>query len=488
MQTPLELLDDAIKAFELAGVHPAANLFPMMSTEELDALIADVDAHGFINSVKITDDLLVIDGRNRLVASLVIGLDVRLERHNPLDPISYVLGENLHRRNLSAGQKALVGVEAEKLYAAEAKKKQLSTLRQNQNSTVGTIPSHRENSQSEHDNKSATRAAKLVGVGSTTMKKAKKVSESDPFLTEQVRTGEIAIDKAYSTVKFKEQNQPIQDVVKPSNEKIMLETARVGAVAYPKPKGKSQFNKTNDAVGWASYTWNPVTGCLHGCNYCYAREIATSFSMRDAYPIGFEPVFHHERLEAPTNTYRPDCLYSKPELGRVFVCSMADLFGAWVPQDWIEQVMDAAIAAPQWEYLFLTKFPQRLHRLKLPSSAWIGASIDSAHRADPTIEALKKVQGVKVRWLSVEPMLTALPNLDLSDIDWLVIGAQSGTTQPGGVVPGFAPNFEWVMDLVEQARAYGAAVYLKSNLLGKVNNQWPGMILPQELPANNAYS
>lgn len=85
-------------------------------------------------------------------------------------------------------------------------------------------------------------------------------------------------------------------------------------------------------------------------------------------------------------------------------------------------------------------------------------------------------------------MLTALPNLDLSDIDWLVIGAQSGTTQPGGVVPGFAPNFEWVMDLVEQARAYGAAVYLKSNLLGKVNNQWPGMILPQELPANNAYS
>jgi len=160
---------------------------------------------------------------------------------------------------------------------------------------------------------------------------------------------------------------------------------------------------------------------------------------------------------------------------------MADLFGEWVPQEWIDKVFDAALRAPQWEYLFLTKFPQRYRRINLPPRAWFGASVDQQKRVKVTERVMREIE-VMVRWVSVEPMLEPISFSDLSWCDLLVIGAQSETNQPGGHVPAFAPELEWVFDLVTQARAVDCPVYLKPNLLGELTGSKPGMILPQEAP------
>ena len=158
---------------------------------------------------------------------------------------------------------------------------------------------------------------------------------------------------------------------------------------------------------------------------------------------------------------------------------MADLFGAWLPQEWIDQVVASTVANPQWEYLYLTKFPQRYDRLQLPASGWIGASVDEQHRAEPTLAAMRKVSGVKVKWLSLEPLLEPIKFSTLEGIDMIVIGAQSENI---GQNSSFSPPFEWVADLVQTARRDGCKVWLKTNLLGQTSGQWPGMQLPQEAP------
>ena len=117
-------------------------------------------------------------------------------------------------------------------------------------------------------------------------------------------------------------------------------------------------------IDWADSTWNPVTGCLHGCEYCYAKRIARRFGDKAAegvtirnqyiklkdepYPYGFDPTFHRYRLDRPK-------IWTKAR--NIFVCSMADLFGEWVPDEWINTVFAACLEAPQHNYLFLTKNP-----------------------------------------------------------------------------------------------------------------------------------
>ena len=86
------------------------------------------------------------------------------------------------------------------------------------------------------------------------------------------------------------------------------------------------LNKTK--IEWCDRTWNPVTGCLHGCSYCYARKIAERFKGTKAWPDGFKPIFRPERLDDPIIEYGTE--------QSIFVCSMADLFGEWVPKEWIK--------------------------------------------------------------------------------------------------------------------------------------------------------
>ena len=245
---------------------------------------------------------------------------------------------------------------------------------------------------------------------------------------------------------------------------LSLRTHTGEEVPYPKPQAKATFNETpGDGISWAAWSWNPVTGCLHGCNYCYARAIANRFT--DAYPVGFTPLFHEERLDAPANTTIPGHHRDNPAYKRVFVCSMADLYGRWVPDEWIKGVHESMLASPDWQYILLTKFPGRYPGLDLPPGAWVGTSVDEQKRVRIAENAFREIEGVAVKWLSLEPLLEPLEFTDLSMFDWVVIGGQTETRQPDGVVPAQdPPSREYVMRLTLQAKEAGCAVHWKPNI------------------------
>jgi len=218
----------------------------------------------------------------------------------------------------------------------------------------------------------------------------------------------------------------------------------------------SQLNKQDNAsIDWAQWSWNPITGCKHDCPYCYARDIAKRF-----YPQGFDPSIYPCRFSAPKNTKVPQKAEEDTAFKNVFTGSMADIFGRWVPAEWIELVVEAVRGNPQWNFLFLTKFPQRVHEFgQMPQNAWMGTTVDCQERVANAEKAFAKMGG-GIKWLSIEPMLTPLKFTRLDLFDWVVIGGASKSAQ----TPAWVPPFDWISDLHLQARAAGCAVYHKDNL------------------------
>lgn len=227
------------------------------------------------------------------------------------------------------------------------------------------------------------------------------------------------------------------------------------------------FNKTNESVEWAWWTWNPVTGCNHGCPYCYARVIATSGRTAGAFPNGFAPTLCPSRLSAPRFTKIPKEAETDSRWRNVFVCSMADLFGRWVPAEWVDAVIREARDAQDWNFLCLTKFPKRMAEFEMPANMWMGTSVDLQARVAAAEAGFARVNS-KVRWLSVEPMLEPLRFKRMDLFNWIVIGGASAqpATADSPATPEWRPPFEWIVDLVKQARDAGVKVYFKTNLLG----------------------
>lgn len=236
---------------------------------------------------------------------------------------------------------------------------------------------------------------------------------------------------------------------------------------------KSSFNRTNDNVEWALWTWNPITGCFHDCAYCYARDIANRFYNYLPLDSRFTPVFYPERLSAPLNTKVPKLSgivdpVKKLGLQNVFVCSMADLFGKWVPTEWIEAVLEQVWRNPQWNFLFLTKFPVRMSEFKYPPNAWLGTTVDQQYaveRAEKAFYKLKNNGYTGIAWLSCEPMMERLTFTSLRMFDWVVIGGSSKSTR----TTEFHPPPEWVIHLKEQAQVANCKIYEKTNLYSHTN-------------------
>ena len=151
--------------------------------------------------------------------------------------------------------------------------------------------------------------------------------------------------------------------------------ARVALLAPQLTGRRPRFNKQENAdIEWAQWSWNPITGCLHTCPYCYAREIATSPKMADLYPFGFAPTLHPRRLLAPRFMRVPTAAARDTRHRNVFLGSMADIFGRWVPAEWIEAVLAEVRAAPDWNFLCLTKFPKRMAEFDIPANCWMGGN------------------------------------------------------------------------------------------------------------------
>ena len=259
-------------------------------------------------------------------------------------------------------------------------------------------------------------------------------------------------------------------------------------------------------IEWAEATWNPVTGCLHGCEYCYAQRIAERFNghfgvgglheltepIRDAwrdddtgelvmgrkepYPYGFTPTLHRYRLDIPAS-------WTKPRT--IFVCSMADLFGRWVPVKWIVDVLDACAAAPQHCYLFLTKNGERYWELDhlglLPHGAnfWYGTSVNYGLAARPP---LPSENGDMVKtFCSIEPIHGRVRIGKGADRpDWVIVGAETGNRRDK-----VRPRKEWIDSIVEQCDASGVPVLMKDSLIPIVGAENMRRDFPWEQEARN---
>ncbi|MEO2019111.1 MAG: DUF5131 family protein [Fuerstiella sp.] len=218
---------------------------------------------------------------------------------------------------------------------------------------------------------------------------------------------------------------------------------------------RKTFNRQDTtSIEWAQWSWNPLTGCEHDCPYCYARDLANRF-----YEQKFTPTIYPERFFAPGNTKVPVHAESDVAYRNVFTGSMADIFGRWVPKEWITQVLDTAAGSPQWNFLFLTKFPQRVHEFSVSKNCWMGTTVDCQDRVANAEKAFAKMGG-GTKWLSIEPMLTPLKFKKLSVFDWVVIGGASSSSK----TPKWVPPLDWLMSLHQQARDAGCRIYYKDNV------------------------
>ena len=265
----------------------------------------------------------------------------------------------------------------------------------------------------------------------------------------------------------------------------------------------------NTKIDWCDATWNPVTGCYHRCEYCYARRIAERFGCATIaiydedgyvvdgfvtcadgtchemehpyedcgkgriapYPYEFDPTFHRYKLDEPQH-------WKKPRT--IFVCSMADLFGEWVPDEWIEQAFKACEAAPQHRYMFLTKNPARFKQLrkngvKLPNDCWIGTSVTrDAEQADQYTGRtgyLSENWDTTAQWfVSVEPILERMSRgsiENLTAMNWVIVGAETGRRNERVI-----PEKKWIDEIAEECKRCGTPIFMKESLRGLMGDDF----------------
>lgn len=206
------------------------------------------------------------------------------------------------------------------------------------------------------------------------------------------------------------------------------------------------------AIEWTDATWNPVTGCIEvspGCDHCYAKAFAERFRGVAGHPYeqGFELRLWPSRLDLPLHWLRPR---------RIFVNSMSDLFHRDIPDEFIFRVFDTMVKADWHVFQVLTKRSARLARLapSLPwaDNIWAGVSVETDKYAW-RVDQLRKVPA-HVRFISAEPLLGPLTNVNLEGIHWVITGGESGI--------GFRPcKEEWVRDIRERCTRQGAAFFHK---------------------------
>lgn len=194
------------------------------------------------------------------------------------------------------------------------------------------------------------------------------------------------------------------------------------------------MNRTK--IEYGDYCFNPLEGCLHGCDYCYARRRIERFGGN------FEPKYYPERLNDPM----------KQKAGKVLVGFQGDLFGDWVNTNFIQKVIDKTEEHPEHTFLFLTKNPKRYSEFGFPKNCWLGTTIDGTETLSGQVFKLEELEKKdNYKFISFEPLLGDVSRLDLSGIDLVIVGAMTGA----GAIK---PKKEWVEGIKHQN------IFYKKNL------------------------
>lgn len=234
---------------------------------------------------------------------------------------------------------------------------------------------------------------------------------------------------------------------------------------------KQAKSPTRRGIEWTDYTWNPIAGCKHGCRWempdgtiakCYAETVAERVA-QSAYPLGFE---HHywrpETLKSPLGVIAPS---------RIFLDSMSDLMGSWVPSEQIETVLDICRTAHWHSFQLLTKNAPRLLEFEIPANVWVGVSAPPStmfgrrltfeqqrRMVSRQLNVLKEVR-VPIRWMSIEPLSFNIASLlDDSNLQWAVIGAATNGMKA------YQPKRKWVEDTISVLKKQDTRVFFKGNL------------------------
>ncbi len=264
-------------------------------------------------------------------------------------------------------------------------------------------------------------------------------------------------------------------------------------------------------IEWCDYTWNPITGCRHNCGYCYARRMVGRFAgdirlnkmAKDdyslipaadggedlyaldepmlnetgsplVYPFGFAPTYHRYRMEETS-------VPAKVKTGsNIFVGAMTDVFGSWVPDEWITGIFNICRKYPIHNYLFLTKNPDRYVDFGVPmgqANLWYGTTVTSNSDVYRVLSIF--IMDAKT-FVSIEPLRERLRKDNIESIcgiaDWIIIGAETGRDKNKIV-----PDAEWIEDIVAEADREGKPVFMKDSLIDIVGEDNMRRDFPEQL-------
>ena len=210
---------------------------------------------------------------------------------------------------------------------------------------------------------------------------------------------------------------------------------------------------TRTKIEWTEQTWNPTTGCTKvspGCKYCYAEIMARRLKAMGVkgYESGFSLALHPNRLNEPLVRRKPT-MY--------FVNSMSDLFHEDIPDDFIGKVFEVMKQTPHHTFQVLTKRAERmvcfLESRAVPENAWIGVTVENREHVLPRVESLRNIKAA-IRFLSIEPLLEDLGVLNFTDIQWVIVGGESG--------PRARPiKQKWVENIKRQCDANNTSFFFK---------------------------
>lgn len=472
-------------------LHPLATLFPEMDAEQFDVLKASIEERGLLEPIVLYESK-VLDGRNRLRACEETGIRVKSVAFDGDDPLAYVVAKNFARRHMTTSQRALVAGRIANYTNGGNRRSDQS---KNPNSDRVTLEA----------------AATLMRVNRATVLYARKVLKAAPELVRAVERGTITVEAAKALAVLPERDQKIIALTTDEKDrraqikkakaraKEVRDRERDAAEAKPliltskreaKPAERTytvdqweKLEKTerqdiiaagfdcqtkmneqgSDLIEWARRSLNTVTGCEHDCPYCYARDIATSARMAAIYPNKFKPTFHPSRLAAPGNENLPEEARRDAAYRNVFANSMSDLFGKWVPEDWIEATIEMARRNAKWNFLVLTKFPQRAAEFDFPKNWWMGTTVDAQSRVANAEKAFERIK-CGTKWLSVEPLLQPLEFSRLDLFQWIVIGGASESNKTPAWPAAWQQRFlDFVAPLHVAARKAGLSIYYKTN-------------------------